>query len=459
MAIKRPPFLTKPYSGYYHSEVPEDDKELTRVGPGAPAGEYLRRFWHPVAQATQITDVPLALKIMGEELVLFQDKSGRLGLVEAHCPHRGTSFEYGKIEERGIRCCYHSWLVDVDGKILETPGEPEESTLKDRLYHGAYPVMEFRGLIFAYMGPQDKMPEFPKFDLFDVPGAHLEANPKSPFAGISTDGKVVPMHLPCSWLQDADNFVDPVHEQYLHSTISGNQFFDRRGEPLEEIKIKGEDEYMETPIGILTLESRRVRPDSVWVRNIEFIWPNIASLGRWDVLDHEWGPGETEVHGTPRLVWAVPIDDSNHMMLDMVVIRSSGAYNPVRPKWRSGRYPSPGNPKPYDEMQRYPGDYEAQMSQRPIAVHAAEHLGTTDRGVTMMRKGLRRRVRMVQQGQDPPEMEAMSEEIVGTHGGDSLLRVPEAATSEQDKKLLSKVAIDMAKRYIKDPPNLLAPVR
>ena len=125
--------------------MPEDDKELTRVGPGTPAGEYLRRFWHPVAHVAQLTDVPLALKVMGEELVCFEDKSGRLGLVEAHCPHRGTSLEYGKIEERGIRCCYHSWLIDIDGKILETPGEPENSTLKDRLYHGAYPAMEFRG--------------------------------------------------------------------------------------------------------------------------------------------------------------------------------------------------------------------------------------------------------------------------------------------------------------------------
>ena len=229
------------------------------------------------------------MTVMGEELVLFQDKSGRLGLVEAHCPHWGTSFEYGKIEERGIRCCYPSWLIDIDGKILETPGEPEDSTLKDRLHHGAYPVMEFRGLLFAYMGPREKMPEFPKYDLYEHHGYRLEGNPISPFTTTTADGKITPIQLPCNWLQDVDNFVDPVHEQYLHATISVNQFLDARGEPLEEIKIKGEDEYVETPIGILTLESRRVRPDSVWVRNIEFIWPNVASLGGWAVLDHEWG--------------------------------------------------------------------------------------------------------------------------------------------------------------------------
>ena len=377
------------------------------------------------------------MTVMGEELVLFQDKSGRLGLVEAHCPHWGTSFEYGKIEERGIRCCYPSWLIDIDGKILETPGEPEDSTLKDRLHHGAYPVMEFRGLLFAYMGPREKMPEFPKYDLYEHPGYRLEGNPISPFTTTTADGKITPIQLPCNWLQDVDNFVDPVHEQYLHATISVNQFLDARGEPLEEIKIKGEDEYVETPIGILTLESRRVR-------NIEFIWPNVASLGGWAVLDHEWGPGETEIHSTPRLVWAVPVDDTNHVMFDMVLVPTGETFRPT--KYGPGLiYSSAGNPKTYDEMQRYPGDYEVQMSQRPIAVHALEHLGTTDRGVTMMRKGLRRRVRMVQQGQDQPELEALSEEMVATHGGDSLLRVPEAATPGDEKKLLSKVALDMAK--------------
>ena len=162
MATKRAPFLTRPYSGYDHRVVPEDDKELTRVGPGTPAGEYLRRFWQPIFVTGQLTGLPLAITRLGEELVAFRDKSGRIGLVEAHCPHRGTSLEFGKIEERGIRCCYHSWLVDVDGKILETPGEPEDSTLKDRLHHGAYPVTEYNGLVFAYMGPLEKMPEFPK---------------------------------------------------------------------------------------------------------------------------------------------------------------------------------------------------------------------------------------------------------------------------------------------------------
>ena len=165
MPPKMSQFLTKPYSGYFHSEVPEDDRELTRVGPGTPAGEYLRRFWQPILLSWQLKDLPVAITRFGEELVAFRDKSGRIGLLELHCSHRGTSLEFGQICEQGIRCCYHGWQYDVDGRILETPGEPPGSTLKDRLHHGAYAVTEYNGIVFAYMGPPDKMPDFPVFDL------------------------------------------------------------------------------------------------------------------------------------------------------------------------------------------------------------------------------------------------------------------------------------------------------
>ena len=161
MASTRAPFLSQKYGGYYHSQVPKEDEELTHVGPGTPAGEYLRRFWQPVCYADELGDTPVGLKILGEELVAFRDFSGRIGLVEAHCPHRGTSLEFGLVSERGIRCCYHGWLFDVDGTILETPGEPAGSTFKDRLCHGAYPTQEHCGTVFAYMGPPDKMPPFP----------------------------------------------------------------------------------------------------------------------------------------------------------------------------------------------------------------------------------------------------------------------------------------------------------
>ena len=170
MPSSKPTFLTETYSGFLHRDVPTEDVDLTHVGPGTPTGEYLRRFWQPVAHSDELNDLPVRIRILGEDLVAFRDDAGRAGLLELHCCHRGTSLEYGKIEDGGIRCCYHGWLFDISGKILETPGEPETSTLKDRLYHGAYPVHEFNGLVFAYMGPPDKIYPFPMYAAYTAPG-------------------------------------------------------------------------------------------------------------------------------------------------------------------------------------------------------------------------------------------------------------------------------------------------
>ena len=123
------PFLSIPYGGYLHSEVPVEDTELTHVGPGTPGGEWFRRFWQPVALSSELKDLPKAIRILGEDLVIFRDRSGQVGLLELHCSHRGTSLEFGQVEEHGIRCCYHAWCFDVDGTILDTPGEPPDLSL------------------------------------------------------------------------------------------------------------------------------------------------------------------------------------------------------------------------------------------------------------------------------------------------------------------------------------------
>ena len=140
------------YGAYYTREIPSPDPYLTETRPGTPMGEYMRRFWQPVCLSEELTDLPKAVKIMHEDLVAFRDKSGKVGVLQRYCSHRGTSLEYGVVSEKGIRCCYHGWLFDVDGTILETPGEPEGSKLKDNLFHGAYPAMEYHGIVHAYMG-------------------------------------------------------------------------------------------------------------------------------------------------------------------------------------------------------------------------------------------------------------------------------------------------------------------
>ena len=440
MATKRAPFITKPYSAYHHRDVTDEDGALTHVGPGTAMGEYLRRFWQPISYSQELKDLPLRVRRLGEDLVLFRDKSGHIGLLELHCNHRGTSLEYGKIEEHGIRCCYHGWLFDVDGRILETPLEPPDSTLKDRLCHGAYAVTEYSGMVFAYMGPPDKMPEFPIYDLFEHEGYKLEC------------GEVTGMGnpKPCNWLQIVDNLVDPMHEEIIHATISGLQFMDRNLRLVEELAIIGEGEFVESPTGIITLDLRRVN-NTVWVHNIEYVWPNMAFLSTPPAFPVEFGPDEKEIHEIPHLAyWVVPVDDTNS--LEYTFSSTPVGQQSTRSQYRGpGKVANAGG-RTLEEQQRYPGDYEAQVGQRPIARHGLEHLGTSDRGVTMMRKGMRRAIRAVEQGREPEEGQK-PQGVIPTYGGDTVLNVPPAATEEEDIKLLRRLGRDLAHRYMKNPPN------
>jgi len=197
----------RPYNGYGNRPVPENDPFLTQTGPGTPGGEYLRRYWHPFLIASEVKDLPVNVRLLGEDLVCFRDGSGRYGLLHRHCIHRGTSLEFGIVAERGIRCCYHGWHFDIDGSILDTPAEPATSRIRANFVQGAYRVTEAHGLLFAYMGPPEETPPFPYYDTVGYP----------------VDNTVAPfrMRLPCNWVQIVENGCDPIHNAYLHAIVSG----------------------------------------------------------------------------------------------------------------------------------------------------------------------------------------------------------------------------------------------
>ena len=256
MERQRKTSIRQPYGGYDRRRIPAEDTELTHVGPETRCGEYMRRFWQPVAMSSELRELPVAVRILGEDLVAFRDKSGRVGLLERHCCHRGTSLEFGIVEERGIRCCYHSWKFDIDGRILETPGEPTRSKIKEKTFQGAYPTLEYAGLVFAYMGPPQLKPAFPYYDAFDLP-----------------DDKMVPYSLtyPCNWLQIFENVMDPAHGVFLHTRISFEHFAPAWGDlPITE--------FRESPLGMVYITSRRVG-ELIWVRMNDIILPNLAQAG------------------------------------------------------------------------------------------------------------------------------------------------------------------------------------
>jgi nitrite reductase/ring-hydroxylating ferredoxin subunit len=405
----RVPFINTTYSAYFHRERPDEDAELTHVGPGTPCGEYLRRFWQPVITSEELQDLPRRLRIMGEDLVAFRDQSGAVGLLELYCPHRGTSLEFGLVSQKGIRCCYHGWLFDVDGTILETPGEPPDSTLKDRLYHGAYPVQEYGGLVFAYMGPPDKQPAFPIFDTYDLPGYQLLARP----------GYI----WPCNWLQVKENSMDPAHLAFLH-TLPGSEGF------TNDLAALGEWDYMETPAGMVYIDTRR-HEDKVWVRVADFIPPNI----------HQFPPNadpmaqRTSINRPTATRWAVPIDDTHTMQIGF---NRAPAGRELR---RDAGFGQDGN-RPYEARQRVPGDYDAQISiHGGMSRHGLEHLASTDRGVTMLRNMLRRGIRAVQNGADPTPGLWQEGQIIPTYSQDRVVAgIAPAPTPEEDRRLLREVA-------------------
>src|SRR3982075_3613589 len=175
---------------------------ITRTGPEDPCGKLMRMYWQPAALVDELQGPrPVRpVRLLGENLVLFRDEQGRYGLIDRHCAHRGADLAFGRLENGGLRCAFHGWLFDVTGQCLETPAEPEGSSLCANIRQIAYPVLEKSGILFAYMGPGEP-PEFPHFDCFVAPDTHTFA-----FKGM----------IDCNWLQSLEVGVDPAHTSFLH---------------------------------------------------------------------------------------------------------------------------------------------------------------------------------------------------------------------------------------------------
>ena len=271
----------------------EENERLTRIGPGTPAGELFRRYWLPVGYPCELTEEQPTkfVRILGEDLVAFRDKSGRVGVLELHCSHRGTSLEFGRIDERGIRCCYHGWLFDVEGQCLEMPAEPNPTGPQcQRVRQPWYPTEERYGLVFADLGPPEKKPILPRFECLEVmgPGEFVEADDSS----IGSGGIVI---APCNWLQHFENVVDPYHVPILHGTFSGPQF-------VEQMAAFPKVKFEYGPIGVKAT-SLRPGPDGKKFRRVtEAILPTLRVVPNPRVAQY----GMVESIG-----WTVPIDDTH----------------------------------------------------------------------------------------------------------------------------------------------------
>ena len=374
------------------------DARLTEVGPGTPMGEALRRYWHPVACSTAlVSDVPHRVKVLGENLIVFRDGAGRPGVVFERCAHRGSSLYYGRIEDDGIRCCYHGWKYDVQGHCLEQACEPDRGRRRDVARQPWYPVEERYGLVFVYMGPPESRPPLPRYDFFEELGEGESIYSEIPVPGMSVTGLV--MHF--NWLQGFENAVDPVHAAWLHYTHSGLQFegFGEDGgypvSNLDPYTIAGRLGYEKTERGVMYRQRfEREEPDGtvtklVW--NFEAQLPNIIALPDFVNANVD------QPHDC--LIWDVPCDDTSFVSFIAVRAKSpERLLNLIFGIKQNGKLPWELTE---EEKQRFPGDFEAQGSQGPITQHSEETLATSDKGIVMLRRQLLQMVDDVEAGRDP----------------------------------------------------------
>lgn len=370
--IQRPPDEGTGYD-MRPSHIKDD---LVRVGRGTPMGELLRRYWHPIGLSADASDTPRQVRALGEDLILFRDGGGRPGLVHARCCHRGTTLYYGKVEERGIRCCYHGWLFDAQGHCLEQPCEPEGGLFKDKARQPWYPLEERYGLVFAYFGPPARKPVLPRYECLEVmdEGEFVEADDSS----LGSGGPAI---VPCNWLQHYENVVDPFHVPILHGSFSGPQF-------TMAMASMPDVTFERSQHGVMVRSKRKTDDGKTFYRVTEAALPTMRVVPN---------PRVAQYARVESIGWVLPIDDTTFRIYVAGRVKEPGALGRMRSKFNGKFWQDMSEA----EHQRYPGDYEAQVGQGPITVHSEEHFAQSDRGILMLRRALQEQIERVAQGDDP----------------------------------------------------------
>lgn len=364
-------------SGYFRDPNPTYIKELVEVGRGTPMGEYMRRYWHPIAVASEIKDLPVRRRILGEDLVLFRDGKGRLGAVYEFCAHRGASLFFGRVDEAGIRCCYHGWMFDVEGHCLNQPLEKGGGKCT-AIRQPWYPVQELYGLAFLYMGPPDQRPLLPRYKGME----HLADDEYYAHAFDSLPGSVDEA-LPTSWLIDMDNMHDMSHVFWMHHLHSGPQFGPATAHVTMENAAALHDaiEYIETEHGMYSLSDQPMPDGSVASSRLESLMPNVRII----CPPVQYGEGY-------HMNWCVPADDGSHYAIGLARVKKGGINMTVNPMSFWDR----SDP---EVVQRTPSDNEAQNTQGPLPRHSEEHLVLADRGVGRMRRQYMRQLKAMENGE------------------------------------------------------------
>jgi phthalate 4,5-dioxygenase len=385
--------------------MPErDDEALTQVGPGTLVGELLRQYWLPALLVSELPardGHPVRVLLLGEQLIAFRETSGRVGLLANHCPHRGASLFFGRIESQGLRCSYHGWKFDVDGRCLDRPNEPPEANLDTNIRTTAYPCLEQGGIIWAYLGPNSAPPPFPQLE------AAFLAEDERELAAYYRD---------CNWLQALEGDIDSSHVGLLHfgglrpDDVPGASF--KRHTVLDRAPRL---EVADTDAGAMYCAIRALVPGLLDCRIVQFVFPcyvmleagllgDEIGLRAWAPMDdhhtmffgiNRTGPASKRTHTTTqRSGFELLPNESGWLGRHRLAANASNDYLIDRDRQREGDFTGVAG--------IFTQDAAVTESMGAIVDRHKEHLGTGDRMIIRVRQRLLDAARRLREDEVPP---------------------------------------------------------
>jgi len=397
----------------------EDNERLCRVGPGTPGGTLMRRYWQPACLSAELPEpdgAPVRVRLLGEDLLAFRDSDGRVGLVDAFCPHRRAPLFFGRNEECGLRCVYHGWKFDVAGNCVDLPSEPADSPMKAGIKLTAYPTAERGGVVWAYLGPKAHQPAPPDFEWTRVPETHRH---------------VSRTFEDCNWLQALEGGLDTAHGSFLHNNDLGNARLLRQRDGAPRIEVE------KTQYGYYYVSTRKLGEAERYVRVYQYIMP--AQQMRANILAREGG--RSNVPKFDGHVW-VPVDDEHCCVYNWMY--AYDAATPITPDYAEmieemyGRGKNDFIPGTFHLKRNLANDYQIdrqaqktrtftgiegvntqdfalQEGMGGIVDRSKEHLGTSDRAIAMMRRLLLEAVDAVAEGGTAPGADPALHRAVRPH--------------------------------------------
>jgi nitrite reductase/ring-hydroxylating ferredoxin subunit len=398
----------------------EDNERLVRVGRGTPAGELFRRYWQPACLATELPEAdgaPIRVRLLGENLLAFRDSNGRVGLVDAYCPHRRAPLFFGRNEECGIRCVYHGWKFDVDGNCVDLPSEPETSPMKATIKLTAYPVVEKAGIIWAYLGPKDAMPAPPDYEWTRAPATHRF---------------VSKTYEAANYLQALEGGLDTAHSSFLHNLKLGDNSALRQRDRAPQLEVE------RTDYGYYYVSTRKAGADGSYVRLYHYVMPFQQMRGGVNGLyagnnlpkldGHLWVPIDDEQTNVYNWCYSadpdVPISEELAEALEHHSGRGREDLIPGSFKLKR----SPSNDYLIDRQvqrtQSFTGidgvntqDFAIQEGMGPIVDRSKEYLGTTDRAIVTLRRVLLDATAAVERGDAAPGADPQTHRAIRPYDG------------------------------------------